>query len=120
MSNLAGGKTVKMTLVGVNGNAFALMGEFARNARKQGWYQEEIDLVLDECKSGNYNNLLQTLMNHIDDEPLEEISLNLDEHIRQWFGDSIPELIPKATAVGALVDLATKLSNGVSEEGIIE
>ena len=61
-------KKVKMTLEGVNGNAFALMGAFTKKARKQGWTQEEIDVVITKCKSGDYDNLLCILMENIDDD----------------------------------------------------
>ena len=44
-------KTVNLDLVGVNGNAFMIMGVFKRQAKHEGWSQEEIDLVLDEAKS---------------------------------------------------------------------
>ncbi|QTE23319.1 hypothetical protein [Polaribacter cellanae] len=57
-------KTVSLELVGVNGNAFMIMGVFQRQARKEGWTQEEIDLVLEEAKSKDYNHLLATISNH--------------------------------------------------------
>lgn len=57
---------VSMNLVGLDGNAFALMGEFQKNARRQGWEREEIEKVLDECTSGDYNHLLRVLMAHTD------------------------------------------------------
>lgn len=58
-------KKVKMTLEGLDGNAFSLMGTFKSNAERQGWSQEEIKEVLDECMSGDYNHLLCTLMDNI-------------------------------------------------------
>lgn len=57
-------KTVNLDLVGVNGNAFAIMGVFKRQAKREGWTQEEIDTVLTEAKSGDYNYLLATISNH--------------------------------------------------------
>ena len=57
-------KKVKLELVGLDGNAFFLMGMFSRQARKEGWTSEEIELVLDECKKGDYDHLLCTLMDH--------------------------------------------------------
>jgi len=57
-------KKVKMKLVGLDGNAFSLMGAFSSNARKQGWSKEEINVVIQECMSGDYNHLLVTLMEH--------------------------------------------------------
>ena len=61
-------KRVRMNLVGLDGNAFALMGEFQKNARRQGWEREEIEKVLDECTSGDYNHLLRVLMAHTEVE----------------------------------------------------
>lgn len=58
---------VKMTLVGVDGNAFDIMGEFSRKARRQGWTKEEIDTVLNSAMSGTYDHLLRTILEHTDD-----------------------------------------------------
>lgn len=55
-------KRVKLKLVGLDGNAFSLMGAFQKQARREGWNQEEIKKVLDECTKGDYNHLLRTLM----------------------------------------------------------
>ncbi len=63
-------KTVNLELVGVNGNAFAVMGLFSRQARREGWTHEEIDLVLEEAKSGDYDHLLSTIMTYC--EPQDE------------------------------------------------
>jgi hypothetical protein len=60
-------KTVKLDLAELDGNAFALMGAFQRQARKEGWLQAEINEVLEECKSGDYAHLLYTLSRHCDD-----------------------------------------------------
>jgi len=55
-------KRVKLTLVGLNNNAFFLMGAFQKQARKEDWTKEEIDEVLNKCTSGDYDHLLQTLI----------------------------------------------------------
>ena len=57
-------KTVNLDLVGVNGNAFMIMGVFQRQAKKEGWTKEEINAVLDEAMSGDYTHLLGTIENH--------------------------------------------------------
>lgn len=57
-------KKVRLNLVGLDGNAFALMGAFQRAAKKQGWSREEIAAVINEMKAGDYDHLLSTLMNH--------------------------------------------------------
>lgn len=71
---MANEKKVVMRLEGLDGNAFSLMGNFSRNARHQGWTKEEIDPVLKECMSGDYNHLLQTLMSHVTDPEEEEVN----------------------------------------------
>ena len=55
-------KKVKLKLVGLDGNAFALMGAFQRQARKEEWTPDEIKMVIDESTSGDYSHLLATLM----------------------------------------------------------
>lgn len=65
-------KKVKLNLVGLNGNAFALMGAFQNQAKKEKWSQEEIGAVLAECQSGDYNHLLQTLIQHTESPEEEE------------------------------------------------
>ncbi len=58
---------VRMKLVGVDGNAFYLLGLFRSLARRQGWPESAIDEVLIEAKAGDYSHLLSTLMDHIQD-----------------------------------------------------
>jgi len=67
MTNLVNGKTVQMELVGLDGNAFSLMGAFQRNAQRQGWNKNEISAVLNECMSSDYNHLLSTLIAHTEE-----------------------------------------------------
>ena len=57
-------KKIKLNLEGRDGNAFSLMGAFSRQAKREGWNQEEIGEVLKKAQSGDYNNLLQTLIAH--------------------------------------------------------
>lgn len=57
-------KQVSLDLIGLDGNAFSLMGAFARRARAEGWTPEEIGQVMSECKSGDYDNLLRTLLKY--------------------------------------------------------
>lgn len=61
-------KKVEGTIVGIDGNAFSLMGHWQRLAGRQGWSDEDIDLVLEECYSGDYSNLVRTLSAHMDME----------------------------------------------------
>lgn len=56
-------KRPKLKLVGVDGNAFALLGKAAQVAKenKMDW-----ETIRDEAMSGDYNNLLATLMKHFE------------------------------------------------------
>lgn len=60
-------KKVNLNLVGINGNAFSILGAFQKQARKEGWTQEEINLVLDEAKSSDYDHLIRTIVDHCED-----------------------------------------------------
>ena len=65
MSNLFNpGKYVSLDLVDSDGNAFAIMAIFQRTAKREGWKNEEIEKVLTEAKSGDYNHLLGTILDH--------------------------------------------------------
>ena len=55
-------KKVRLNLVGLNGNAFYLMGAFSGQAQEEGWTKEEIKVVIDKCQSGDYDHLLKTLV----------------------------------------------------------
>lgn len=57
-------KKINLNLVGLDGNAFNLLARFRKQATKEDWKQEEIEEVLDEAKSGDYNHLLSTLLNY--------------------------------------------------------
>jgi hypothetical protein len=59
-------KKVNLSLDGVNGNAFAIMGVFRRQAKREGWSKEEIDQVLNEATSGDYENLVATILSYCD------------------------------------------------------
>lgn len=60
-------KKVKMELVGLNGNAFSIMGAFRRNAEAQKWSESEINSVLNEAMEGDYNYLLRTIMKYTEE-----------------------------------------------------
>ena len=63
---------VKLTLVGLDGNAFNLLGHFQRAARDQGWLPEQIKAVLDDATSGDYDNLLRVLVAHTEPDEVQE------------------------------------------------
>jgi len=47
-------------LVGMDGNAFAVLGACKEAARKAGWSDDQIRLVQEEMMNGDYNHLLAT------------------------------------------------------------
>lgn len=57
-------KKVTLDLTELDGNAFALIGAFCRQARREGWMKEDIDYVTAEMRNGDYDHLLQTLMKY--------------------------------------------------------
>jgi hypothetical protein len=57
-------KKVKLNLVGVDSNAFSILGTFNRAARRAGWSQVEITKVTDEATSSDYQHLLGTVLAH--------------------------------------------------------
>lgn len=54
-------KTVKLNLVGIDGNAFSIMGAFRKAARNEKWTNEEIAAVINDAMSGDYDHLLMTI-----------------------------------------------------------
>lgn len=57
-------KKIKLDLTDVDGNAFALLGAFRRQARRENWTEEEIKAVTQDAMSGDYDHLVGTLANH--------------------------------------------------------
>lgn len=55
-------KKVDLDLTQIDGNAFCLMGAFSKQAKRSGWEKSEIDAVLSECRAGDYDHLVQTLI----------------------------------------------------------
>jgi len=57
-------KKVSLDLEGIDGNAFMILGAFRRQARREGWTNEEIEKVTEEAQSGDYQNLIAVIMSH--------------------------------------------------------
>ena len=55
---------VELQLVGIDSNAFSIMGAFKTAARRQGTPKEEIDAVLKEAMSSDYDHLLSTIIHN--------------------------------------------------------
>lgn len=74
-------KKVKLDLIGLDGNAFALMGAFQKQARREGWTADEIKTVIDKCTSGDYDNLIATLWEHCEAE----------DHDYDWYDNEVED-----------------------------
>lgn len=46
------------SLVGVDGNAYSIMGYTMNAMRREKFSEEDVDKMLAEAKSGDYNNLI--------------------------------------------------------------
>ena len=57
-------KPIKLKMIGLDGNAFAIMGAFRRQAKKENWTESEINEVLTEAQKGDYHHLLATIMDN--------------------------------------------------------
>lgn len=61
-------KKVKLNLVGLDGNAFSLLGAFQAQAKREEWTKKEIQEVITKATSGDYDNLLMVLSEHTEAE----------------------------------------------------
>ncbi|MEW4571291.1 hypothetical protein AB1L88_25745 [Tautonia sp. JC769] len=71
---------VRLNLVGIDGNAYSLLGAFAATAREQGWSDQEIEAVREEATSSNYDHLVRTLVGYTDppdDDEMETAGFRL-------------------------------------------
>ena len=57
-----------VTLVGEDGNAFAIMGNVIKALKRSGYSQEDIKKYQNEAMSGDYDNLLAVTMEWVDVE----------------------------------------------------
>jgi hypothetical protein len=59
-------KKPRLKLIGRDGNAFAILGAAREAAKKAKMSQEQIDAIMKDAKSGNYNHLLCVMMDNFD------------------------------------------------------
>lgn len=69
---------VHCDLVGKDGNAYALMGHWGAAARRAGWPKPEIDRVLEDARSGDYEHLLRTLTRNCTSLPEADVDFDYD------------------------------------------
>jgi len=56
----------RLKLTGEDGNAYAILGAARRAAKKANWPDEQWKTVEGQAMSGDYDNLLQTMMQHFE------------------------------------------------------
>lgn len=61
-------KKPTLTLIGNDGNAFAVIGAARKAARKAGWTTTKIERVIGEMQAGDYDHLLQVAMREFEVE----------------------------------------------------
>lgn len=57
----------KYTLVGVDGNAFCIMGYVSSALKREKCSRDKIDEYIKEATSGNYDHLIQTSVKVLDE-----------------------------------------------------
>lgn len=57
---------IEVTLVGEDGNAFAIIGRVSKALRRAKVEKSEIDLFTKEAMGGDYDHLLRTCMEWVD------------------------------------------------------
>lgn len=84
-------KLPNFDLQSVDGNAFSLMGHWQKAARKAGWSQEDIDVALEQFRSGNYDDLVSSMMDVCttgrDQDDFEEEQEEDPEDYRDFMND---------------------------------
>lgn len=61
-------KFAKGTLIGVDSNAFGIMGYFQRVAKRSGWSDKEIDIVIEKATESDYYDLIATINTHLKED----------------------------------------------------
>jgi len=59
-------KKITLNLIGLESNAFAILGVFHVQAKRERWTEDEINSVMAEATAGNYEHLLGTMANYCD------------------------------------------------------
>ena len=55
-----------------DGDPFAILGRFQREARRVGWSPEQIKAVIDDATSGDHDHLLDVVMANTEDDSEDE------------------------------------------------
>ncbi len=55
-----------LAIIGHDGNAFAILAAARKAARRAGWTDEQIAAMTEKATSGDYDDLLRTMMDYFD------------------------------------------------------
>lgn len=111
----------RIQLIGEDGNAFAILGRCQKAARKAGWSKDAIEAFMEEAKSGDYDHLLRTVMEHFAVDEVESeagdspVSKNLDyePQNRGWLRDEFyRQAVEEAKADPIVQAMAKDLREG--------
>lgn len=76
----------KVELIGNDGNAFSILGQCNRAAKRAGWSQEALTRFQGEAMSGDYDHLLQVVLEHFEVDGVTT-SVDDDEDDLVWDDD---------------------------------
>ena len=66
MTNIEELPKPEVTLIGEDGNAFAIIGACTKALRRAGWNTDQVGVFQEEAMSGDYNKVLQIAMKYLD------------------------------------------------------
>jgi hypothetical protein len=84
---------IEVELIGNDGNAFAVMGAVSK-ALRRGGYSDEVEQFQSEAMSGDYNHLLQVVMQWVtvaDEEEVEDDWNDDEEYDDDWDDDNLDD-----------------------------
>ena len=80
---------VQFQIVGIDGNAFSIMGTAQKAARRAGLSKDQIEEYLNEAMSGDYDNVISTTMRFFDCSGHDECGLDEDDYDEDWLDEDM-------------------------------
>ena len=80
---------VQFQIVGIDGNAFSIMGTAQKAARRAGLSKDQIEEYLNEAMSGDYDNVISTTMRFFDCSGQDECGLDEDDYDEDWLDEDM-------------------------------
>ncbi len=57
-------KQIDFDLSNINGNSYAIMAAFRRQAMREGWGDDEVTEVFEDAQSGDYTHFMEVIDKH--------------------------------------------------------